>query len=910
MAKYVYDFTEGGKDQKDLLGGKGANLAEMTRLGLPVPPGFTVTTEACRHYLEEGALPSDLRVQVTRALRALEDKLDRQLGDPEDPLLVSVRSGAKFSMPGMMETVLNVGLNDASVRGLAAVSGDERFARDSYRRLIAMFGKTVLGIDGELFGDAMDELKSERGVSDDVDLTAEHLDELVETYKKIVQSETGRPFPQHPREQLDLAIRAVFDSWNTERARLYRRRERIPHDLGTAVNVCTMVYGNLGADSGTGVCFTRDPATGQPGVYGDYLPNAQGEDVVAGIRNTLTLQDLADRDRTSARQLFHVMRRLETHYRDLCDIEFTVERGKLWMLQTRVGKRTAAAAFRIAAQLVDEDLITLDEAVTRVTGEQLARLMFPQFDRAAERTLFAKGLAASPGAAVGAAVFDSATAVARHAKGENVILVRRETNPDDLEGMIAASGVLTSRGGKTSHAAVVARGMGRTCVCGAEAIDVDVRGRTARVGECVINEGDVIAIDGTTGEVFLGDVAVVTSPVADYLERGLDAVVAEAEEHDDTATADLVRAVDRILTHADATRRLRVRANADTADDAARARRLGAQGIGLCRTEHMFLGDRRVLVERLVLAPDEQTRASALEALEPLQRDDFVALFEAMDGLPVTVRLLDPPLHEFLPDRTELAVKVAVAHASGEETAHDEKLLAAVNRLHESNPMLGLRGVRLGLTIPGLFAMQVRAAAVAAAARIKAGGDPQVEIMVPLVGSVMELHLIRDEADRVLREVAEREGVRLDIPIGTMIELPRAALTAGRIAEAADFFSFGTNDLTQTAWGFSRDDVEAAFFAHYLDVGVFTVSPFETLDAIGVGRLVRIATEEGRAARPNLKTGVCGEHGGDPDSVHFFHHVGLDYVSCSPFRVPVTRLEAGRAAIAADDTAEGLAGPR
>ena len=916
MPKYVFEFTEGGKDEKDLLGGKGANLAEMTRLGLPVPPGFTVTTEACRRYLVDGAVPPELRVQVTRALRALEDQIGRQLGDPEDPLLVSVRSGAKFSMPGMMETVLNVGLNDASVHGLTEISGDARFARDSYRRLIAMFGRTVLDIEGALFADAMDELKKDRGITDDVDLTADDLDELIDSYKKIVQEQTGRPFPQHPREQLDLAMKAVFDSWNTERARLYRRRERIPHDLGTAVNVCTMVFGNLGGDSGTGVCFTRDPASGRQGHYGDYLPNAQGEDVVAGIRNTLTLDDMAERDPASARQLFGVMRRLETHYRDLCDIEFTVERGKLWMLQTRVGKRTAGAAFRIAAQLVDEQLITLDEALTRVTGEQLARLMFPQFDPAAEKKLLAKGLAASPGAAVGAAVFDSAVAVKRHAAGESVVLVRRETNPDDLEGMIAANGVLTSRGGKTSHAAVVARGMGRTCVCGAEAIDVDVRTRTARVStadgeDVVINEGDVIAIDGTTGEVFLGEVPVVTSPVVDYLEHGLDATLAGADGQGlDEETADLVRAVDTILTHADAARRLRVRANADTADDAARARRLGAQGIGLCRTEHMFLGDRRVLIERLVLADSVEVRDEALEALVPLQRGDFVELFEAMDGLPVTVRLLDPPLHEFLPDRTELAVKVAVANERGQDTAHDEKLLAAVERLHESNPMLGLRGVRLGLTIPGLFAMQVRAAAQAAADRIEAGGNPLVEIMVPLVGSVMELHLIRDQADTVLAEVAAERGVRLDIPIGTMIELPRAALTAGRIAEAADFFSFGTNDLTQTAWGFSRDDVEAAFFAHYLDVGVFTVSPFETLDAIGVGRLVRIATEEGRAARPGLKIGVCGEHGGDPESVHFFHDVGLDYVSCSPFRVPVTRLEAGRAAIAEDDTAEGLAGPR
>jgi pyruvate, orthophosphate dikinase len=909
MQKYVYEFTEGGRDQKDLLGGKGANLAEMTRLGLPVPPGFTVTTEACRRYLADGVVPPDLRVQVTRALRALEDQVGRQLGDPEDPLLVSVRSGAKFSMPGMMETVLNIGLNDASVRGLTAVSGDARFAQDSYRRLITMFGKTVLNIDGELFADAMDELKRARGVTEDVELTAEDLEELVETYKKLVHSQTGRAFPQHPREQLDLAMKAVFDSWNTERARLYRRRERIPHDLGTAVNVCTMVFGNLGADSGTGVCFTRDPATGKTGVYGDYLPNAQGEDVVAGIRNTLTLADFADRDPRSAQQLHTVMRRLETHYRDLCDIEFTVERGKLWMLQTRVGKRTAAAAFRIAAQLVDENLITLDEAIQRVTGEQLARLMFPQFDPHAERTLLATGLAASPGAAVGTAVFDSATAVARAAAGEQVLLVRKETNPDDLGGMIAAAGVLTSRGGKTSHAAVVARGMGRTCVCGAEALDIDVRARTMTVGDNVVREGDVIAIDGSTGEVFLGEVPVVTSPVARYLEDGLDGALSDTDGADDE-TGELVQAVHRILSHADDTRRLRVRANADNAEDAARARRMGAQGIGLCRTEHMFLGDRRVLIERLVLAEADEERAAALDALLPLQRGDFEEIFAAMDGLPVTVRLLDPPLHEFLPDRTELAVKVAVDRERGAVRPEDEKLLAAVERLHEANPMLGLRGVRLGLTVPGLFGMQVRAIAQAAAARIKAGGDPHVEIMVPLIASVMELHLIRDEADAILAEVAEAEGVTVDVSIGTMIELPRAALTAGRIAEAADFFSFGTNDLTQTAWGFSRDDVEAAFFAAYFDNGVLTVSPFETLDAIGVGRLVRIAVDEGRAAKPRLKAGVCGEHGGDPESVHFFHEVGLDYVSCSPFRVPVARLEAGRAAVALDDTAAGLAGPR
>ncbi|MDQ3326490.1 MAG: pyruvate, phosphate dikinase [Actinomycetota bacterium] len=902
VTTYVFDFSHGDKDQRDLLGGKGANLAEMTKLGLPVPPGFTITTEACRRYLADGVLPAALQVQVTRALRALEDAVGRQLGDPEDPLLVSVRSGAKFSMPGMMESVLNVGLNDASVQGLAAISSDDRFAWDSYRRLIQMFGKTVLHIDGQRFAQPLEDAKDAKGVDSDVDLDADDLKTLVETFKQVIQDETGEPFPQHSRQQLDLAIRAVFDSWNTERARLYRRRERIPHDLGTAVNVCTMVFGNLGKDSGTGVCFTRDPASGRQGVYGDYLPNAQGEDVVAGIRNTLSLEDFAGLDPDSADQLRRTMRRLETHYRDLCDIEFTVERGKLWMLQTRVGKRTAAAAFRIAAQLVDEQLITLDEALQRVTGDQLSQLMFPQFDRSGERELLGTGLAASPGAAVGHVVFDSASAVARSAAGEDVILVRRETNPDDLEGMIAAVGVLTSRGGKTSHAAVVARGMGRTCVCGAESINVDEEDKTIRAGDVSVAEGDLIAIDGSTGDVFVGDVPVMDSPVATYLADGLDAAVTDGDDQ----TAELVQAVHRLLTHADDSRRLRVRTNADTAEDATRARHLGAEGIGLCRTEHMFLGERRQLIERVILAGPGQDRKDALEALLPPQRDDFAALLEAMDGLPVTIRLLDPPLHEFLPDRTELSVRVALAKERGEAVDDDERLLAAVERLHESNPMLGLRGVRLGLVLSGLYALQVRAIAEAAAQRRADGGDPQVEIMVPLVGSVMELHLIRDETDGIVQQVAGDAGVELDIPVGTMIELPRAALTAFRIAEVADFFSFGTNDLTQTTWGFSRDDVEAAFFATYLDNGVFTVSPFETLDADGVGRLVRIAAEEGRGVRPELKLGICGEHGGDPRSVHFFHDAGLDYVSCSPFRVPVARLEAGRAATAAateDDTA-------
>ena len=911
MTKYVYDFTEGDKDQKALLGGKGANLAEMTKLGLPVPPGFTISTDACREFLALGSEPGDLRVQVTMALRHLEDKTGRRLGDRHDPLLVSVRSGAQFSMPGMMETVLNVGLNDASVKGMAEESGDERFAWDSYRRLLQMFGKTVLDIPGEVFADALEKSKATRGVASDLELDVDALKGLVTEFKGFIVEHSGVDFPQHPREQLDMAIRAVFNSWNTDRARLYRRRERISQDLGTAVNICTMVFGNLGETSGTGVAFTRDPASGKAGAYGDYLPNAQGEDVVAGIRNTLSLDDLQRLDADSHKQLLRVMRRLETHYRDLCDIEFTIERGKLWMLQTRVGKRTPAAAFRIASQLVDENLITMDEALTRVSGAQLALLMFPQFDRHVERELLTKGMAASPGAAVGKAVFDSPTAQEWAARGERVVLVRRETNPDDLGGMIAANGILTARGGKTSHAAVVARGMGKTCVCGAEKLDIDVVAKRITLGSTVLNEGDEISIDGTTGEVFAGSMPVVPSPVATYIENGLEAALAGADADDAAGTVDLVKAVDRLLSHADGVRRLAVRANADTQEDAARARSLGAQGIGLCRTEHMFLGDRRSLIERVILAESGNERDEALAALLPLQRTDFRELLLAMDGLPVTIRLLDPPLHEFLADRTELSVRVAVAEAKGETGAAvdaDRKLLRAVERMHESNPMLGLRGVRLGLVVPGLFALQVRAVAEAACDLVLEGHDPKVEIMVPLVGSVRELHLIRDEAEDILAEVTAARGVvlggpaprgqhALSVPIGTMIELPRAALTAHRIADAADFFSFGTNDLTQTTWGFSRDDVEAELFVKYLEKGVYTISPFETIDADGVGRLVQIAVQEGRATKPGIKLGVCGEHGGDPESIHFFHNAGLDYVSCSPFRVPVARLEAGRAAV-------------
>ena len=883
MTTFVFDFADGNRDQKDLLGGKGANLAEMTNLGLPVPPGFTITTEACRAYLESGGRPDTLAAQVNEHLEALEQKMGRALGDASDPLLVSVRSGAKFSMPGMMETVLNIGLNDESVAGLAQQSDDERFALDSYRRLLQMFGSTVLGVDGEHFSDALDAAKKAKDTTEDLDLDVEDLRTLVEGFKALIREHAGREFPQDPREQMELATMAVFDSWNTDRAVLYRRQERIPEDLGTAVNIQAMVFGNRGMTSGSGVCFTRDPASGDQGVYGDYLQNAQGEDVVAGIRNTVSLADMADIDRKSHDELIEIMSTLEAHYKDMCDIEFTVEGGKLWMLQTRVGKRTPEAAFRIAVHMADEGLIDMDEALRRVNGEQLANLMFPRFDVNAERTLLAKGMNASPGAAVGRAVFDWATAVEWAENGEDVILVRKETTPEDLHGMMVARGVLTSRGGKTSHAAVVARGMGRTCVCGAEALDVDTREGefTVRDGK-TIREGDVISIDGSTGEVFDGEVPVAASFVVRYFE---------GEEVDEP----LVEAVTRLMDHADATRRLRVRTNADTAEDAARARRFGAQGIGLCRTEHMFLGERRGLVENLIVAETDDEQLAALDELLPLQRQDFLEIFEAMDGLPVTIRLIDPPLHEFLPDLTDLSVTMAVADVHGHRKKRQRKLLKAVQRLHESNPMLGLRGVRLGIVIPGLFTMQARAILEAAAERIRGGGSAEPEIMIPLVASVRELDLVRARIEQVAIDVQEETGTAVPHKIGTMIELPRAALTAGEIAGSAEFFSFGTNDLTQMTWGFSRDDVEASFFSTYLEQGVFPVSPFESLDIKGVGSLVRRATEDGRAANPDLHLGVCGEHGGDPASIHFFDEVGLDYVSCSPFRVPVARLEAARA---------------
>jgi pyruvate,orthophosphate dikinase len=884
---YVYDFAQGRADMADLLGGKGANLAEMTWLGLPVPPGYTVSTEACRAYLRTGRLPLGLPEQIDAHLDRLEERAGRRLGDPDEPLLLSVRSGAKFSMPGMMETILNIGVCDATVDGLAKIYQDERFAWDCYRRLVQMYGRTVYNVPAEVYERAFAEARQRAEATPstpDGMPGVDGLRALTRRFQQLTREHSGREVPQDPREQLLGAVRAVFESWNGERARVYRRREQISEDLGTAVTVMQMVFGNLGPDSGTGVAFTRDPATGAPGVYGDYLTDAEGEDVVSGIRNTLTLERFGELDPESHTELLRIADRLEDHYRDMCDLEFTVERGRLWMLQTRVGKRTPAAAFRIAATLLSDGVIDEDEALRRVSGEQLAQLMFPCLDTASASAPLVTGVPASPGAAVGVAVFSSADAVTLAAQGQNTVLIRRETNPDDLPGMIAATGILTGRGGKTSHAAVVARGMGRVCVCGAEDLEIDENAGTATVVSgpnkgAVIRSGQVISIDGASGALYPAEIPVISPPLVRYFEG----------RHDSARTDPVVAAVARILAIADRRGRLGVRANADTPEDAARARRFGARGIGLARTEHMFLGERRPIVERLILAESPQQRAAQLDKLLELQRADFVGLLAAMDGLPVTIRLLDPPLHEFLPDLTELAVDVAT-HPLNQERA---TLLTAVRRWHEQNPMLGLRGVRLGLVVPGLYAMQVRALAEAMVLRRRDGGSPDAHLMIPLVADARELELAREEAVAVLRRV----DPALAVEVGVMIELPRAALTADKIARHAEFFSFGTNDLTQTTWGMSRDDAEGAFFPEYLSRRVFTVSPFESVDPEGVGALIATAVRLGRSVRPHLEIGVCGEHGGDPASIRVFHELGLDYVSCSPYRVPVARLEAGRAAV-------------
>jgi pyruvate, orthophosphate dikinase len=855
--KYVYEFSEGSADMRELLGGKGAGIAEMTRIGPPVrvPAGFTITTEACVAYMTgDGKFPDGLEDQVGDALAHLEQQAGKRLGDPEDPLLVSVRSGARESMPGMMDTVLNLGLDDDSVGGLAAKTSNERFGWDSYRRFVQMFGNVVRDIRGERFEDAIQAMKEKRGVKLDTELEAEDLRDLADEFKRIFEEETGDEFPQEPREQLRQAIRAVFDSWNGARAVEYRRINQIPDDWGTAVNVQQMVFGNKGDTSASGVAFTRDETTGAPGPSGDFLQNAQGEDVVSGVRNTRDLSELKEFMPEAYEELLAIMRTLEQHYRDMQDVEFTIEEGTLYMLQTRGAKRPAQAAVRVAVDMVSEGLITREEALQRVEADKLDALMHPTFDPAHEYEVIARGVPASPGAAKGAIVFTADEAKKRAARKESSILVRPFTEADDVAGFHAAKGILTSEGGKASHAALVARGMGRPCVAGASDLQIDEEAGTVSVDGRVLHGGDLIAINGTTGEVTTDDVPLVPPRIEDEFET--------------------------MLTWADEFRTLGVRANADNKEDATRARGFGAEGIGLCRTEHMFQeADRVAKVRTMIMARDEEPRRAALEELLPLQQGDFEGLFEAMAGLPVTIRLLDPPLHEFLPRREELT---------------DEDELARLAELEEANPMLGTRGCRLGIVYPEIYEMQVRAILRAAqAVRDREGKAPEVEIMIPLVDWERELAVLRDDIDRVVGEI----GDGLTVKVGTMIELPRACLVADRIARHADFFSFGTNDLTQTGLGLSRDDSEGRFLSRYLERRIIDRSPFETLDVPGVGALVEIAVEKGRAANAGIKLGICGEHGGEPDSIAFFHEVGLDYVSCSPYRIPTARVAAAQAAL-------------
>ncbi len=852
--RYVYDFDEpsGGRE---LLGGKGVGLAEMTALGVPVPAGFTITTDACRAYMAAGhEVPDGLDDEIEKHIERLEQRAGKRFGDPHDPLLVSVRSGAAISMPGMMDTILNLGLGDEAVRGLGERTGNPRFAHDSYRRLIQMYGEVVEGVDGHRFEQALADLKAARGVRLDVELTAEGLAELVSTFNRIFEDEVGRPFPQEARKQLRRAVRAVFDSWDSPRAQVYRRTYQIPDDLGTAVNVVQMVFGNKGDGSGTGVCFSRSPATGERGVYGEFLANAQGEDVVSGIRTPEPIEAMRSHLPQAYEQLVETLQRLEQNYRDMQDIEFTVEAGKLYILQTRAGKRTAAAALKIAVEMVDEGLISKEEAIVRIDPAQLDQLLHPMIDPEAKVNVVAYGLNASPGAASGAVVFDADTAADRGKAGEDVILVRWETTPDDFHGMVGAKGILTAHGGLTSHAAVVARGMGKPCVTGCEALTVDTTAKIARLPGNELREGDLITIDGGTGAVIVGPVPLVPPRINDDFER--------------------------ILGWADGARRLRVRTNADSPVDAAKAREFGAEGIGLCRTEHMFQDEGRLdLMRQMILAQDEEGRRAALERLLPIQQGDFEGIFEAMAGLPVTIRLLDWPLHEFLPPL--------------DEAGDDPLVRERIRSLQEANPMLGWRACRLGLFYPEIYEMQVRAiarAAIAVAART--GEAPVVEIMHPLVGFGEELRRLRELTVRTIAEEGELEYL-----VGTMIELPRACVRAGEIAEHADFFSFGTNDLTQTALGLSRDDA-GRFLSHYLDVGILESDPFETIDVDGVGDLMGLAIERARAVSPGLKLGICGEHGGEPRSVAFCHRLGLDYVSCSPYRVPLARLAAAQAALA------------
>ena len=867
MTRLVYNFgagiAEGGRDDKALLGGKGANLGEMMRIGIPVPPFFTISTEACRYYLRENHFPDGLEAQVTQAVHNLEMATGRKFGSAEDPLLVSVRSGAAVSMPGMMETILNLGLNDRTVEALARAANNRRFAFDSYRRFIQMYAEVVMGLPAEPFETLIEEAKSSRGIHNDTDLTTEHLEELVARFRDLVHEQAHEPFPDDPEIQLWGAIEAVFSSWNVERAIAYRRVHGIPDYLGTAVSVVAMVYGNLGDDSGTGVAFTRNPSTGERKFFGEFLLNAQGEDVVAGTRTPVSIEKMAVRLPTAYRQLLDVQQRLERHFRDMQDLEFTVERGRLYLLQTRTGKRTAMAAVRIAVDMVEEELIEEAEAILRVDPRQLDQLLHPRIDPNASADLIARGLPASPGAASGRIVLDSAEAVERAAHGEAVVLVRRETSPDDFPGMVAARAVVTARGGMTSHAAVVARGMGKTCVVGAQDLRIDNGSAVVRAGDRTFKAGDWITVDGSGGAVYAGRVPTVDpKPTEEF---------------------------NRLMEWADRVRALGVRANADTPPDAVKARELGAEGIGLCRTEHMFFEDGRIQAMReLILARSQSERARALARLLPMQRDDFIGILRAMDGLPVTIRLLDPPLHEFLPPEDEIDDFATSAGVSPDEVR------VLIEKHREANPMLGHRGVRLSITYPEIARMQTRAIFEAAAVLRREGLDPRPEVMVPLVAERRELARLRSIVIEVAEAVLAESNTRMPYLVGTMIELPRAALIAGEIAEEADFFSFGTNDLTQMTYGLSRDDA-AAFLPLYIEAGIFPDDPFQVLDREGVGQLVQMATWEGRQRKPHLKVGICGEHGGDPSSVEFFHETGLDYVSCSPFRVPVARLAAAHA---------------
>jgi len=892
--KWVYLFNEleqaeayvGGDWDKvrGLMGGKGANLAEMTRIGLPVPPFFTVTTEACNAYTAAGSkFPEGMWDQELASLKVVEEASGKKFGDPSNPLLVSCRSGAKFSMPGMMDTVLNIGLNDQTVEGMVKLTGNERFAYDSYRRLVQMFGSVVLGMPDEAFEDPLEAYKHQKGYKSDTDLTADDLKELVKTFKQVVLKETGKDFPQNPIDQLSLATEAVFKSWMGKRAIDYRRAERIPDDLGTAVNIVTMVFGNMGWDSGTGVAFTRNPANGENKMYGDYLLNAQGEDVVAGIRNTDPIAHMGEKLPEAYKQFMEVTAVLEKHYRDMQDVEFTIERGRLWMLQTRNGKRTAAAAVKIAVDMANEGLISRQEALLRVTPKQVDALLHPQFDEAGKKSakkegrFLATGVNASPGAAVGQIYFDADTAekMAKEEK-QDVIMVRPFTKPDDVHGMLAAKGILTSEGGATSHAAVVARQFGVPCVVGASHIRINLDTRTMKVGESVVKEGEWISVDGSTGEVYLGK---------------LTLTVPDLEKQTDLMT---------LLSWADEASRLQVWANADYPRDARRARSYGAKGIGLCRTEHMFFEPERLpTVQKMILAETSADRTAALDILLPYQRSDFAGLFEAMDGLPVIIRLIDPPLHEFMPDEEKLLEEVITMRVKGETDgiADKEKMLASIRSLHESNPMMGLRGVRLSIYMPEIVEMQVRAIFEAAADCTKKGVVVKPEVMIPLTGTVNELKWIQPRLVRIAKAVMQEKGVQFEYKFGTMIEIPRAAVTAGEIAELAEFFSFGTNDLTQMTFGYSRDDAERNFLVKYVEEGVLVQNPFQTLDRDGVGRLMKMAVDDGRKTRPSLEVGICGEHGGDPDSIEFCHLVGNNYVSCSPFRVPVARLAAAQAAI-------------